>query len=290
MLPLLATLIMGAQKILPLLQNAYANYAGIKGAEASLAEAMEILGGNVKNNSDPHQIIQFKKVIQLNNVAYRYPNTKNYVLKNINLNIKKGSKVGIIGKSGSGKSTLVDVIMGLLELEEGILSVDNSTIEVKNIQSWQERIAHVPQTIFLIDGTISENIAFGESSCKINSQDVKRAADISKLTDLIDTWPNGFNTMVGERGIKISGGQRQRLGIARALFKRRDLIVLDEATSALDSKSEAEVMDSIENLDPEITIIIIAHRLSTLKICDWIFEVEGGRIAREGTYHEIIGL
>jgi ABC-type multidrug transport system fused ATPase/permease subunit len=290
MLPLLATLIMGAQKILPLLQNIYANYAGIKGGEASLAEAMKIIKDAQEYKENYGKNIVFDNFIKLNNVSYRYPNSKNYVLENITLKIKKGSKVGIIGRSGSGKSTLVDIIMGLLQPHDGTISVDNSVISSANLRYWQNHIAHVPQSIFLIDGTVVENIAFGEDPSKLKFAEVKRAAEISRLAELIQVWPHKYNTMVGERGIKISGGQRQRLGLARALYKRRNLIVLDEATSALDGSSESEVMNAIEKLDSELTVIMIAHRLSSLKICDWIFEIKDGRVFREGSYQEIIGI
>jgi ATP-binding cassette subfamily B protein len=210
------------------------------------------------------------------------------VIKNLNLTITKGSRIGFIGTTGSGKSTLLDIIMGLLEPTEGILEIDGQPITMLNHRSWQSHIAHVPQAIFLADSTIEENIAFGVHKNQIDHERVRQAAQQAQIADTIETWPKQYKTFIGERGIRLSGGQRQRIGIARALYKQADLIIFDEATSALDNETEEAVMQAIENLSDDLTILIIAHRLSTLKNCTNIIELSGGEIKRVGSFELIV--
>jgi ATP-binding cassette subfamily B protein len=200
----------------------------------------------------------------------------------------QGSRVGFIGVTGSGKSTLLDIIMGLLQPTSGSLAIDGETITPKNLRAWQANIAHVPQTIFLADSTIEENIAFGHFKDQVDHQRVRSAAQQAQIADVIESWPKQYQTLVGERGIRLSGGQRQRIGIARALYKQPSVIIFDEATSALDSETEQAVMGAIEDLRHDLTVLVIAHRVTTLINCSQIVELGGGGILRIGTYQEIV--
>jgi ATP-binding cassette subfamily B protein len=210
------------------------------------------------------------------------------VLNNLNIRIAKGDRVGFIGGTGSGKSTLLDIFMGLLHPSQGALAVDGTLITPKNNRSWQAQIAHVSQAIFLADATIAENIAFGIPREKIDFERVRHAALKAQLAETIAAMDSQYETRVGERGIRLSGGQRQRIGIARALYKNADVIVFDEATSALDNETELAVMEAIKNLDEEITVIIVAHRLTTLQNCTHIVDLSEGQIKRSGNYHDIV--
>jgi ATP-binding cassette subfamily B protein len=238
-------------------------------------------------HSDSQHKLPFFHQISLNDLYFRYNPKSPYTLKGINLNISKGSRVGFIGSTGSGKSTLLDLIMGLLTPCKGKLVVDDQPICLSNTRAWQTHIAHVPQAIFLADNTIAENIAFGVTNTQIDYSRVHEVAKQAQISKSIESWPNQYQTYVGERGMRLSGGQRQRIGIARALYKRADVIILDEATSALDSETEELVMQTIEGLGPEITILIIAHRITTLKSCDQIIEIENGFIKQIGSYKNI---
>ena len=210
------------------------------------------------------------------------------VLNNLNLTIQKGSRIGFIGVTGSGKSTLLDIIMGLLQPTEGTIEIDALPLTTSNNRAWQAHIAHVPQAIFLADSTIEDNIAFGVPKDKIDKTRVKQAARQAQVADIIESWPKKYQTYVGERGIRLSGGQRQRIGIARALYKQADVIIFDEATSALDNETEQAVMHAIESLGDNLTILIIAHRLTTLKKCTQIVEMGDGGIKRIGSYEDIV--
>jgi len=209
-------------------------------------------------------------------------------LKNINLTLKKGSRIGFIGVTGSGKSTLLDIIMGLLPPTSGKLMIDQQSINSQNCKAWQAHIAHVPQNIYLSDSTIEENIAFGVDKEQIDHQRVKKVAKQAQIAELINDWKEGYQTFVGERGVRLSGGQRQRIGIARALYKKANVLIFDEATSALDNETEREVMKAIEEIDKEITVLIIAHRLTTLKGCDKIVKLGKKHTVHVGSYQEVI--
>ena len=289
-IPVLGALALGAQRLLPVLQAAYAAWSNIQTGQVSLQDTLELLDQPLPEYVDqpPAKPITFQQQIVLKKLSFRYTPQTPWVLKNVDLTIKKGSRIGFIGLTGSGKSTLLDVIMGLLESNEGTLEIDNQVITTHNTRQWQVHIAHVPQAIFLADSTIQENIAFGVPINKIDHVLVKKAAQKAQISDIIDTWPNKYNTFVGERGIRLSGGQRQRIGIARALYKQSDVIIFDEATSALDNKTEQAVMQSIESLGKDLTVLIIAHRLTTLQNCDQIVELGNGGIKRIGTYKDII--
>jgi len=210
-------------------------------------------------------------------------------LKDINFNVSAGTTVGLVGVTGSGKTTTVDIILGLLEAQKGSLEVDGQVITKDNCRAWQRCIGYVPQNINLIDDTIAANIAFGVDPKSINQADIERAAKISNLHEfVINELPKQYQTVVGERGVRLSGGQRQRIGIARALYHKPQLLILDEATSSLDNLTEKAVMDAINNLSKDITIILIAHRLSTVKNCDTIFLIDKGQLKKKGTFEELV--
>ena len=289
-IPVLGALALGAQRLLPMLQVAYGAWSNIKGSEASLHDALELLDQPLPDYADqpPAKPLPFHKQIELNNLSFRYTERTPQVLNTLNLAIYKGSRTGFIGVTGSGKSTLLDIVMGLLQPTEGTLAIDGQSITSDNNRAWQAHIAHVPQAIYLSDSTIEENIAFGIPKGKIDHERVKQAALKAQIADIIETWPKKYKTYVGERGIRLSGGQRQRIGIARALYKQADVIIFDEATSALDNETEQAVMQAIETLGQDLTVLIIAHRLTTLKNCDQIVELADGGIKRIGTYDEIV--
>jgi ABC-type multidrug transport system fused ATPase/permease subunit len=234
-------------------------------------------------------ILPLKKNILLNNIDYNYPNSSRTALKNLHLTIPARSTVGIVGATGSGKTTTVDIILGLLKAQKGSLQIDGQVISENNIRAWQRTIGYVPQQIYLADDSIASNIAFGIDYKDINQNKVERAAKIANLHDfVVKELPNKYKTTVGERGIRLSGGQRQRIGIARALYNNPQVLIFDEATSALDNLTEQIVMDSVHNIGSDITIILIAHRLSTVKECDTIFLLEKGELKAEGTFENLI--
>ena len=289
-IPVLGTLALGAQRILPALQQMYGAYSKFKGARSSVEDVIKLLQQPMPTYVTQPLLspIAFEQAIILKNLSFRYNQKTPWVLKDVNLKINKGTRIGFIGVTGSGKSTLIDIIMGLLSPSQGKISIDNQAINDKNLRAWQAHIAHVPQNIYLSDSTIEENIAFGVSKEKINHSQVKKAAKQAQITELIESWEKGYQTFVGERGIRLSGGQRQRIGIARALYKQANVLVFDEATSALDNKTEQAVMKNIEDLGKEITILIIAHRLTTLKGCDQIVELGKNHKVNMVSYEQII--
>jgi len=289
-IPVLGALALGAQRMLPILQQAYGSWSSIQGYRASLKDALELLDQPLPDYVDkaPAKPLPFREQILLRSLSFRYTSQTPWVLKNLNLSIVKGSRIGFIGMTGSGKSTLLDIVMGLLSPTDGTLKVDGQLIDAGNNRAWQAHIAHVPQAIYLADSTIEENIAFGIPKEKIDHNRVKQAAQQAQIADIIETWPKKYQTYVGERGIRLSGGQRQRIGIARALYKQADIIIFDEATSALDNETEQAVMQSIESLGNDLTVLIIAHRLTTLKNCTQIVELADCGIKRIGSYEEIV--
>ncbi|MBT6440021.1 MAG: ABC transporter ATP-binding protein, partial [Flavobacteriales bacterium] len=289
-MPVLAALALGAQRLLPTLQQAYSAYSSIKGSRASLDDVLRLLDQPLPGYdvNRPTVLIPYEKEIELKNISFRYSKDTTWVLKNINLKLAKGSRIGFMGVTGSGKSTLLDIIMGLFLPTVGTLNIDEHPINHENRRSWQAHIAHVPQNIFLSDSTIAENIAFGLPKNKINQQRVIKAAKQAQISELIEGWQDGYHTFVGERGIRLSGGQRQRIGIARALYKEANLLIFDEATSALDNETEKAVMEAIEGMGRQLTILIIAHRLTTLKVCDQIFKLDNNEILNYGSYQEVI--
>jgi len=282
-IPILGTFAIGAQRMLPVLQQAYAAVANLRGSSESLNDINILLSQPLPNYADESYTVtpfEFSNNIVLERLGFHYGNDTPIVLTNINLEIKKGSRVGFVGVTGSGKSTLIDIIMGLLPPAQGKFLVDGVEITDLNTQSWQRNISHVPQAIFLTDDSIEANIAFGIPKDKIDYESVVNAAKQAQIEDIIESWPDKYQTFVGERGIRLSGGQRQRIGIARALYKKTDVIILDEATSALDSETEGKIMETIEKFDKNITVLIIAHRTTTLKNCNQIVEIQSGAIHR----------
>jgi ATP-binding cassette, subfamily B, bacterial PglK len=279
-IPVLGALALGAQRLLPVLQQIYSAYITIKGNQIGTQDALDLLAHPMPQQGylQRAESIAFENAISLIDLGFRYTAKEPWVLRHVNLQIPKGSRVGFIGVTGSGKSTLLDVVMGLLLPTEGSILVDNVTINAHNTRDWQAHISHVPQAIYLADTSVAENIAFGVSPESIDLQRVKHAALQAQIAQTIEGWSNGYDTLVGERGLRLSGGQRQRIGIARAFYRRAKIIIFDEATSALDNETEAAVMRVIETLGRDITILIIAHRLSTLRHCDFMVELLGGNI------------
>ena len=247
-------------------------------AEQKLADKLKI---------DSSRDIKFKQTLELEQLSYRYPKAKDLALQNINLTIYKGQSIGIIGKSGSGKTTIVDIILGLLQIEQGDIKVDGISVK-GNLRSWQNLVGYIPQSIFLIDDTIQRNIAFGVADEDIDQTRLNKAIEAAQLTEVIKGLPQGVDTMVGERGVLLSGGQRQRVGIARALYHEREVLILDEATAALDNETEELITKAIESLSGNKTLIVIAHRLTTLAGCDQIYAMEKGQIIQTGSYQEVV--
>lgn len=290
-LPILGALALGAQRLLPGLQQIYLAWSKINGNKVVIHDVTQYLQQPMftSRHASKNEIsLPFSDNISLEKISFTYAQSQDPVLSNINITIPKGARVGFIGETGSGKSTLLDIIMGLLRPSSGRLMIDGLTIDGQNTGQWQANIAHVPQSIFLSDASLAENIAFGVPAEHINHAQVRLAAQQAQISSHIETLPKGYQTHVGERGIRLSGGQRQRIGIARALYKQAKIIVFDEATSALDTETEQAVIQAIENLSTDLTIMIIAHRLSTLKNCTQVVELGAGRIKRIGSYQSII--
>jgi ATP-binding cassette subfamily B protein len=288
-IPILGVLALGAQRLLPVLQQLYSSWATIRAGMVSLQDTLDLLDQPLPNdiNQDLRAPLGFKNQIALKNLSFRYSPESPWILKDVNLSISKGSRTGFVGVTGSGKSTLLDIVMGLLTPTYGSLEVDGRLIDSKNLRSWQCHIAHVPQFIYLTDGTIEENIAFGIPKNKIDFKRVMQAAEQAEIALTIKGWENQYQTLVGERGIRLSGGQRQRIGIARALYKEADVIILDEATSSLDVETEESIMHSIDRLSKDLTILIIAHRITTLKGCTQIIECGNLNVKNVGSYEDI---
>ena len=291
-LPLLGALAIGTQRMLPMLQQAYNSWSLIRGSQCILQDALALLEQQLPKYTEYKNTgsISFHKTIRLNSLGFRYNKDAPWIFNNLNLTILKGSRIGFVGTTGSGKSTLLDIIMTLLHPSEGTLEIDDTEVNVSNNQGWFSHIAHIPQSIYLSDTTIAENIAFGIPKDRIDYQRVISAAKKAQIDGTIQSWDQKYDTVVGERGIRLSGGQRQRIGIARALYKEADVLIFDEATSALDSQTEKVVMDAIDDIHKDTTILMVAHRLSTLKNCDLIVELENGKIKRQGRPSEIIGI
>lgn len=288
-IPVLGALALGAQRLLPVAQQCYASVVTIRGTEASLRDILDLMDQPLPPQVPlpPVQPIAFEREIRLRNVGFRYAGREHHVLHGVNLVVEKGKRVGFVGATGSGKSTLLDIVTGLLPPTEGTLEIDGSVLGAGNQRAWQARIAHVPQSIYLSDSTIEENIAFGLPRSEIDTQRVREVARQAQLDRFIDGLPEGYDTVVGERGVRLSGGQRQRVGIARALYKQASVIIFDEATSALDNETERALIAEIANLSSDLTILMIAHRLSTLKDCDFIVELSQGRVTSVGSYQQL---
>jgi ATP-binding cassette, subfamily B, bacterial PglK len=277
--PILGVFALGAQKVLPALQQLYWAYSTIKGSRSSLQDVLDLLDQPIvkKENSSP---VEFRNNIIVENLSFRYSKASPWILNKINFEIKKGDRIGFVGPTGCGKSTLLDIIMGLLKPEKGCILSDGRPINDNNLNAWKDKISHVPQDVFLTDDTIEKNIAFGVPENKINKHRVRYAAKHAQLSNLVCKWPDGYQTIVGERGLQLSGGQKQRIGIARALYAKSEILIFDEATSALDGQTEKDLMRVIEDLSDtrNLTVLIIAHRLTTLSGCHKIMTLGGGNI------------
>jgi len=271
-LPLVGGLAIAAQRLLPLLQQIYYGFVSLAGSDQSLRDALDLLEQPLPERVHEGKGLPmpFMHSIGCHQLGFQYHKEGPWVLRNLNFTIPKGSRIGFSGTTGSGKSTLLDILMGLLYPGEGALQIDGQAVTPANSSTWQARIAHVPQSIFLSDASVAENIAFGTPRDQIDMERVCMAATQAQIGETVAGLPHGYETLVGERGIRLSGGQRQRIGIARALYRKADVLVFDEATSALDVDTEQAVMQAIELLGPELTIVIVAHRLSTLEKCDQV--------------------
>ena len=289
-LPILSLYVFAGYRLMPALQSAYSSFTQLTFIGPAIDKLYEdIKNLNYQKTAEDKSKLILNKKISLKNIYYNYPNTSKSVLENISINISAKSKVGFIGATGSGKTTTVDIILGLLEAQKGTLEVDNQIVTNQNIRAWQSIIGYVPQQIYLADDTVAANIAFGVESQNINQDYVEKASKIANLHDfVINELPQKYLTTIGESGIRLSGGQRQRIGIARALYHKPQILILDEATSALDNQTEQIVMESIKKLGKDITIILVAHRLNTVKNCDIIFKFEKGKLINQGKFEEIV--
>jgi ABC-type bacteriocin/lantibiotic exporter with double-glycine peptidase domain len=291
-LPFVGGLALGIQRLLPLVQHCYSAWSVIKGNKASLLDTINYIELTTNNSycTSPKSSnrIDFTREIKFDNVCFNYSDDGPMILTGLSFSIQKGSCVGLIGVTGSGKSTCLDLLMGLLIPSSGFISVDNYELGEKDLQSWRANISHVPQTIYLSDASVEQNIAFGIPEHLIDQDRVLFSAKKAQLSETIESWEGKYKTIVGERGVRLSGGQRQRIAIARALYKQSSVIVFDEATSALDYQTEDAIMKTISNLSKELTVVIVAHRLNSLKGCDKIIEIENGKVKKIGSYKEVI--
>lgn len=286
-IPTLGTLAFGAQRLLPNIQETYKCWANQRSFAASVKAILDVIDQPIiaSETSENIQPMKFKHNISFNNVSFRYSKNNPYIINELSLKIFKGQRIGIIGSTGCGKSTFMDLLMGLIHPISGNISIDGIKLnksDIKRLNSWRTSIANVPQNLYLTDRSFKENIAFGMPIDEIDFKKVVSAAKKAKIADYIEKTRYGYNTFIGERGVKLSGGQKQRIGIARALYRESEIIIFDEATSSLDNSTEKKVMDSINRLDSYLTIVIIAHRLSTLANCDRVIKIEKGLIKYDG--------
>lgn len=300
-LPALSVYALAGFKMLPAFQQIYTSLSQMRGNISAYESIREDLvrarRTSLRRNDEmgtaqvgtPTERSFIHQHVQLNSVGFAYPGKRGApALKDVNLTIGARETIGIVGASGSGKSTLIDVLLGLIEPESGELVVDGTPVDRDNVRAWQDALGFVPQSIFLADSSIRENIAFGLPVDRIDDDKVQHAAYLAHLEELIERLPDGLDTAVGERGVQISGGQRQRIGIARALYNDAEMLILDEATSALDGLTEKAVMDAIHDFAGKKTIVLIAHRLATVRECDRIFVMDNGSVVDQGSYDELM--
>ena len=289
-LPAIALYAFAGYRLMPAIQKIFVSITSLRiSGPAITALYNDLKKLNIKIDQNHNNEFFFDKSIKLKNIFYVYPKSSRTALKSVNLTIPAYANVGIVGETGSGKTTVIDIILGLLEAQKGVLEVDGKIINNENRTAWQSLIGYVPQQIYLADTSVSENIAFGLDIEEINHKKVERAAKIANLHEfIINELPSQYQTAIGERGVRLSGGQRQRIGIARALYHKPKLLIFDEATSALDNTTERSVMEAIYNEDFKTTKILIAHRLSTVKKCDKIFLFDKGEVKHEGNYQDLL--
>jgi len=289
LLPTIGVLVLSANKIIPLMQQIYSNINIVVSNYGQLADLSNFLEENLKcsKNAIVEKVLFNEKII-FHNVSFKFSTKKEYVIKDINFEIKKGEKIGIAGRTGEGKSTLLNLIMGLYPPSEGQIEIDNKILTSTNTKSWQSLISHVPQDIFLIDSTILENITFSTSEDLVNSELLNKVIEQAQLKEFINSIPQGIYAVVGERGVKLSGGQRQRIIIARSLYKNPSLLVFDEATSSLDNQTEEIINLSFKNFSKNITFIVVAHRPSSLRQCERIFEIKEKKLIIHKCYNDFL--
>ena len=288
-LPILGALALGAQRLLPLVQQAYFGWANLLSSQGMLFAITRLLRQPLPRATGERELAQFHSAVELESVSFAYAGDKHQTIEAMSLRIPKGARVGFVGKSGSGKTTLQNLLMGLLEPTTGQITIDGELLGPANLASWQKQVAHVPQSIFLIDGPIAQNVAFGVVPDEIDQERLRHACKQADIADFIEGLPDGYDALVGERGVRLSGGQIQRIGLARALYKNASVLILDEATSALDDATEANIIDAVEQLGRDYTILMIAHRTTTLRRCDTIFKLESGRLVESGSPAEVLG-
>lgn len=282
-IPMLGALALGAQRLLPALQQIYSGWASLKSCGQAIQTVLYMLNQPLPPRPNVVEPLTLRQTIRFEGVHFRYDPTGPDILRGLNLEIRRGERIGLVGSTGSGKTTTTDLLMGLLVPSAGRILIDDADLHdpanPDRLVSWRASIAHVPQSIYLTDSSIAENIAFGVPYNEINLNRVKEAAEQAQIASFIEASPDAYQSCVGERGIRLSGGQRQRIGIARALYKQANILVFDEATSALDNTTEEAVIDSVQRLSKDLTIVIIAHRLTSLQICDRVYKLENGEIA-----------
>ena len=289
-LPVITLFAFAGYRLMPALQKIYLSINQL----ILVKPALDILYKDLTNldSAVPNQkksTFKFDEKLVLKDINFYYPNSIKKAIKNMNISIPVNSFTAFVGPTGSGKTTIIDIILGLISPQEGSLEIDGQKIDKHNCRSWQQNIGYVPQNIYLSDDTINSNIAFGVEVEKIDHEAVLRASKIANLHDfVVNDLPKKYDTTIGERGIRLSGGQRQRIGIARALYNNPKILILDEATNSLDNHTEKEVMESIYNITDNITVIIIAHRLNTIKGCDKIFYLEKGELKEQGNFHDLV--
>jgi ATP-binding cassette, subfamily B, bacterial PglK len=290
-LPVLGALALGAGRLLPLMQQSYLGWAKLMGDSALIINVVELLKEPIPPRfiDRTTEVPPLRNSLELHDVQFRYGSGQVPALANISICIPHGARVGLVGKSGSGKTTMLDLLMGLLQPSSGFISVDGAQLDETNILSWQKQVAHVPQHIFLLDSTMLENVAFGVPKKEIDYERVREACRLAELDEFIMGLPNGYETSVGERGVRLSGGQRQRIGIARALYKRTSILILDEATSALDDSTEANVIAAVQRLGRDYTVVMVAHRVTTLRECDTIYRLDQGHLVESGNFEQVLG-
>lgn len=291
-LPIISVYVLATFRLLPAFQQIYVCLAAIKSNMASFESIKQDLFKSsrleITSNKSDQTSLNLMEKISLEDVSFTYPGKVTPTLNQINISILANSVVGIVGESGSGKSTLINILLGLIEPQEGLLKIDSTPINDKNRRSWQNTIGFVAQSIFLSEGTISENVAFGIPPDQINLEQVQTALKLAHLSELIKSLEHGIHTKVGERGVQLSGGQRQRIGIARALYHEAKVLVFDEATSSLDGITEKMIIEDIHEFSGQKTIIMVAHRLKTVKKCDLIFFMDKGKLIDKGTFQELV--
>lgn len=290
-IPIIGMLGLASQRLLPLIQQVYTIWVGFLASRESLIDIQQLLDQEIKTSlliENNRGLLDFRNAIKFKNVVFKYAVGHKSVIENVSFEIKKGAKVGFVGETGSGKSTLLDILMALLVPTRGSIYIDNKKISNTNSILWQRQISHIPQFIFLFDSTIKNNIVFSEPKELFDKKRFDTVIKIAQLEEFILSLPNKYNTKIGERGIKLSGGQRQRIGIARALYRKCEVLIMDEATSALDNATERKIIKAIKEFNPKFTILMVAHRIDTLKYCDVIFELADGQIKRKLTFKKLI--